>query len=239
MQQLRDFDGEIVLFGGEPTLYPDRLNTIYMDPVIRKKIRSITTNLVDMNPLTMSILKDIKYVGTSWNPHRFTEEEYISWQHNLSWLAESGMNVLVLITLTGDLFEMDKEEFLDMTATWDPKEIAAIRFEYLVADGLTQEYYDAADEWQAYIYSHWKSKVPMDVENIRHWYFDCSEVYTLHPNGVLEKGCPNHKRIEVPIECYSCDRADVCRPCILHNYCSFPKKLAALIEKGDKENEGL
>ena len=66
---------------------------------------------------------------------------------------------------------------------------------------------------------------------MKHWYFDCSEVYTLHPNGELVKGCPNHKTESVPMECYSCERAEFCRPCALHNYCTFPKKLAEAIKR--------
>ena len=236
MKQLREFDGEIVLFGGEPTLYTDRLCEVYHDEEIRKKIKSISTNLVEVDPKIFSILTSIKYIGTSWNPYRFTPSEYINWLNNLNWIGGSKTNVVVMITLTEDLFQIDKEEFLDMTAFWDPDNINAIRFEYLVADGLTQEYYNRADEWQADIYSRWRSRIPMDVENVKHWYFDCSEVYTLHPNGELVKGCPNHKTETVPEECYSCERAEFCRPCALHSYCTFPKKLAEAIKRKEEEN---
>lgn len=236
MKQLREFDGEIVLFGGEPTLYVDRLQEVVDDKEIRKKIKSISTNLRVLTPQIKSILKDIKYIGTSWNPNRFNCLEYEIWRGILDFLATPEFDIIVMITLTEDLFNMNKFGFLNMIDSWNPEAIRAIRFEYLVADGLTQEYYDRADEWQADIYSKWRSKIPMDVENVKHWYFDCSEVYTLHPNGELVKGCPNHKTESVPEECYSCERAGFCRPCALHSYCTFPKKLAEAVKRKEEEN---
>ncbi|MCM1215371.1 MAG: radical SAM protein [Lachnospiraceae bacterium] len=239
MKQLREFDGNIILFGGEPTLYPDRLFEVYGDPNIKKKVKSISTNLRFITPEIVKVLEEIKYIGTSWNPHRFTNLDYKIWLANLDNLAAKNVSIVVMITLTGDLFEMNRDEFLNMVRGWNPEAIDAIRFEYLVADGLNKDYYEAADEWQSYIYSHWQSKIPMDVSNIDHWYFDCSEVYTLYPNGELVHGCPNHKRIFLPQECYDCERNGICKPCILQQGCSFPKKLAKLVEEKRNQDEEL
>lgn len=238
MKQLEQFDGEIILFGGEPTLYKDRLLHVYgSNPNITKKIASITTNMMKLDPDILEVLKKIKYIGTSWNPNRFTPEEYNIWKSNVDSLHDSGLDVLVMITLTEDLFEIDPDTFLAMVRTWDPKVITAIRFEYLVADGLTKDYYDRADLWQTDVYESWNAEIPMDVSNLDHWYFDCSETYTLHPNGELVRGCPNHKTIDVPPECYTCERMGICRPCMLHSHCSFPKMLAELVERNRHENE--
>jgi hypothetical protein len=40
----------------------------------------------------------------------------------------------------------------------------------------------------------------------------------------------------VPEECYNCERANICKPCQLQRYCSFPKKLFELVSKDMEEN---
>jgi hypothetical protein len=66
--------------------------------------------------------------------------------------------------------------------------------------------------------------------------FDCSEVYTLYPNGTLRKGCPNFEgEIYMPTKCYICNISETCMPCRLHKYCSYPHKFAKLLE--ERRNE--
>ena len=77
METIRNFNGWILLFGGEPTLYIDRLeHVMYSDPIVSKKIKSITTNLMILNDRTKKVFKDLISGATSWNPSRFTKDEY-------------------------------------------------------------------------------------------------------------------------------------------------------------------
>lgn len=221
---LQNFNGDVLLFGGEPTLYPDRLFTVISDPMISPKIKSISTNLVEMSDDVLEFFKKFKHIGTSWNPKRFNDQEYQSWLNNLNILAENDVQSLVMITMTEDLFEYGIDNLIKLISTWNSKTIEGVRFEYLVGD-TDEDYYIRADRWQYDLYTHWTNKIPIDTNLIRHWYFDCSNTYTLHPDGTLDHGCPNHRDISVPEECYTCERASYCKPCWLHKYCSFPKSV--------------
>lgn len=235
---LKDFNGLIVIFGGEPTLHQDRLfDCIINIPEIRAKIQSISTNLIILNDELITLYEQLKFIASSWNPNRFTHSEYARWLTNINILEGHDVHVSVLVTLTEDLFTYGVDRFMSMISTWNHSVISDIRFEYLVADGLTKAYYEAADRWLCEVYSKWTCKIPMDISNVKNWYFDCSETYTLYPDGTLVNRCPNHRYANVPVECYTCDRSDICRPCCLHDLCSFPKNLYRLILEREHEND--
>ena len=78
-----------------------------------------------------------------------------------------------------------------------------------------------------YLYSY-------NVKDIKEGYIcDCSEVYTLPPSGIIQKGCPNFYNFNIIEECLSCPLAGICKPCPLQRNCAFPKELYKLIS-GDK-----
>lgn len=239
MEQLKQFDGRIVLFGGEPTLHQDRLMDIYYsNEDIRKKIDTISTNLINMNDEIIKLIKDIGSIGTSWNPHRFTDEQYKIWLRHLDVLADNDIVTIVLVTLTDDLFQIEPSDFIKMVKTWNSKSIDYIRFESLVADNLTPEHYEKADNWLCELYKQWDCDIKIETFSLYSWYYDCNGVYTLLPDGTLLNQCPNYRPASTPIECYSCDRANKCRPCMLQDYCNYPKKFAKLVfEKEGKLNE--
>jgi hypothetical protein len=235
LDHLRKFDGTIILFGGEPTLYQERLDLIFADDEIRPKIKSISTNLLILNDHLISLYHKIPHMATSWNPHRFNAVQYDAWKENLKWLGSEGLSAAVLVTMTGDLFEYGPEKFVEMIQSWDPDGAIAIRFEYLVADNLTPKYYEEADQWLCDVYKAWKGKIPMDTTIGHICYFDCGETYRLSPNGILARGCPNYRTPSVPTECYSCERSAICKPCMLQEHCMWPKNFVKLIEEEGQE----
>lgn len=227
---LDSLDCEIILFGGEITVHQDRLFDIVNRDNIFNKVTSATTNLIILNDELLSLYKKIGRIATSWNPNRFNENEYNIWKHNLDILEDQDINISILITLTYDLFDIPIDTFLDIVKEWNENSIHGIKFEYLVDEDLTSEYYDIADEWLCKIYEKWDFKFPMiNANQINNYYYDCSNKYTLWPNGNLEHGCPHHLKPTIPDECYSCDRAHICKPCQLQHHCSYPKKFADLV----------
>lgn len=238
IDQLNKFDGSIILFGGEPTLYPDRLLDIYLsNPIINRKITSISTNLISFNDKILTLFQLIKHISTSWNLNRFNDEEYEKWLNNINIIGERipDIKIRVLITMTEDLLKLSSDQFNDIIAKWNCNVINDIHFEHYVSDDVEAEYFNRCDEWLCSIYKGWKSKIKMNNINlVDNWYFDCSNVYTLYPDGNVKKGCPHNVNIKVPSKCYTCEKSDQCRPCQLQKYCSYPSNFIKLI-KEEKE----
>lgn len=238
MKQLHDFDGSIILFGGEPTLYEDRLLDIcYSDPLINRKIYSITTNLMNVSDKVLTVIQTIGRCGTSWNPDRFTDEQYKVWINNLNVFADKlDMGLGILITMVDSVLDLSPYEFINIISEWNTKTVRTINFEYLVSDTTNPEYFDRCDKWLCNIYKNWNTPIKLiNEDRVFNWYEDCSGHYTLHPDGSITKGCPHHMSPRVPIECMTCERANICKPCQLQSYCSFPKKFYELV-KSTKDN---
>lgn len=231
IKQLTSFNSRIILFGGEPTLYRDRLfDIIEHDRAANKNIGSISTNLMILNDELISLYREIGHIATSWNPTRFRHNEYITWTENCNWLHAEGLTTSIMITLTDDLISMRPEEFLEIVRSWNPGVIKQIKLEHYVGD-TTPDYYHRVDRWLCELYGLWKESDPYCTifDKVKHWVFDCSGVYTLTPDGVLHQGCPHLMTATTPDECYSCDKCTNCRPCQLHNYCSCPTELQKLV----------
>ena len=229
---LNKAEGRIVLFGGEPTLYRDRLIKI----LSLNKASSISTNLTTkLDDEIISHLKKLS-IGSSWNLNRFSPAEYQAWLNNLKILDENGMGCTVLITLTEDLIEHDINEFINLVKDWDKSfpSIKSIMFEQLVDTDKSNEFYIRVDDWLCEVHKLWESnniKINnMIVDKLKNWYCDCSQTFTLHPNGEITNGCPHNTSIYVAGECLSCPDSDKCRPCRLQQYCTYPKKLAQLVK---------
>jgi len=229
--EINKFDGEIIAFGGEPTLYRDRLIRLLQ----QNKTVSITTNLMILDDELISYYKKI-HVGTSWNLNRFSDNQYQTWLKNLKLLEEHSIEVLVLITMTEDLIRMDINKFMRMINLWDKeyKSIRSVLFEHLVDSSTTQEFFNQCDDWLCKIHSLWK-KYNIQIENridddVFHWRKNCSEIYTLEPDGSIRRHCPHPVKRIIREECLTCEYSDICQPCILQQHCSFPKKLYELIK---------
>ncbi len=235
MYELNRFEGEIIMFGGEPTVHQNRMFDVIEDNRRngKSKIGSISTNLLELNPRLLSWYKEIGYIATSWNPKRFNDVEYSKWLWNLKSLAENGLKAAVLITLTPDLIYPGVNLFTSVVSAWPADATSHIKFEHYVGPENTPEYYEDADRWLCELYKKWDSPIRVETfdKSIK-WYFDCSGTYTLMPNGILVHTCPNglYSPKLVLDECLTCPRAFECMPCRLQQGCPYPKNLRKLIE---------
>lgn len=219
---------EIILFGGEPLLNKNIFNKC----INTNKITSISTNLLLINEEYIeSIKKHNINIATSWNPKRFNELEYQIWKQKLKLLKKYNLSCIVLITLTQDLFDLDLNSFKLILKEIDETEaVDGIQFEHLVDNNLNSSFHQKADEWLCQWFNNWNYKMENMIEHqINHWCHDCSKIFTLKPSGQLIKGCPQYTNAIICEECYTCNLAKICRPCMLQKTCSFPKRLYELI----------
>lgn len=232
---INNFDGEIILFGGEPTLYKNR----YLDLIRSKKINSVTTNLIDIDEEILQTFKNIS-VATSWTPERFHNEELFNkWLNNLEKASKYCKNIMLLITLSYKTIEMEPREIVELISLHFDKYITNVLFEYLVDDSKDNTYYEKVDKWLTEINLIWKNSIIANnviVEQVKQgWDFNCSNTYTLLPNGTIRKGCPQYTFFHVIEKCYTCNNVSHCRPCILQNKCSYPYNLAKSVLENEKK----
>lgn len=236
MKQLSDFNGNIVIMGGEPSLYEDRLEKAVTSQLALGKHLSLTTNLIKLNDHLIELYKKIPGFGTSWNAGRFTPEQYKIWLSNLGRLKEHHMKISALVTLDHDLIKISPEDFLKTVHEWDPDVMVGVKFEQLVAHDNSPEWFESVDEWFSHLYTVWDSPISIINTTYGGWYFDCTGTYTLYPDGRIKVGCMHESSFMVPKECYTCEYAAKCKPCIKQKYCSYPKKFYELVNK-DKEKK--
>lgn len=238
LDTLNNFDGELLLFGGESTIYLDRMFDIIESNNLngKSKICSISTNLIILNDDLLGFYKTLRGVSTSWNPTRFNSIQYEIWKKHCNILSDNDIGYIVMVTLTNDLFEMSAEEFLTLAKEWVTPTLKEIKFEYYVGEGVTPEYFYKADQWLCEIYKKWDLPVFLEILNrLDCWNYNCNEIYTLYPDGNLVNSCPHGKPGIISSDCYSCEKVTKCRPCRLQPYCSYPHKLSKLVNehKGD------
>lgn len=230
--QIRNFDGQIIAFGGEPTLYRDR----FFKLLKQHNVTSVSTNLMELDDDLIRAYKKI-YVSTSWNVKRFDLKQYDRWLKNIKRLGDNDIPCTVLITLTPDLISMNQHKFMDIIKAWNSEYCAinTVLFEHLVDDTTTQEFFDQCDDWLCAINTRWnaddiriKNQI---VEDVLHWEKKCSTIYTLEPNGNMRNHCPHPTKKRIREECLACEYANICQPCILQQHCSFPKKLYNIVKK--------
>jgi sulfatase maturation enzyme AslB (radical SAM superfamily) len=227
LSKVSEFEGRIILFGGEPSLYIDRIKKLIE---CNDKITSISTNLLILNNELINIYKTIS-ISTSWNPTRFDIDQYQTWLSNLKILEENNITCTVMITMDEYLIDMSSVEFMNIMREWDQnyKAISSIKLEHLVSTEPSQDFSERVDDWLCELYSHWD----IDLENqifsrVDDWIFNCN-MFTLYPDGTLRKGCPHQSQIYVPSECFNCNLVGKCSPCRLQKFCTYPKKLSKLV----------
>lgn len=190
--------------------------------------------MMNIDGKILTILGLINHVSTSWNPGRFSDCEYRRWLDNINMLGSKLPNTKlgVLITMTDDLISSYPPEiFNKVISQWNHRVIKHIRFEHYVSENNTEDYYRNCDEWLCEIYKSWNSPIPMyNISQVEDWYFDCTDTWTLQPDGTIRNGCPHTVDIYVPDRCYTCERVNVCRPCRLQKYCSYPEKFISLVK---------
>lgn len=220
LKQLKEkyIDEHFVLHGGEPTLYKDR----YYEILDSGYINSICSNLI----VDDEIINDLNHrdidIATSWNPNRFNIVTYNIWLSNIGRLKNKP---LILITIDQDLIKFNKFKLLSIMNELYMRGVREVLFEPLVDNSLDDTFQHRADMYLCDIHKLWKEyKIPVKSlieEQILDWDMRCDSK-TLYPNGEVKRGCilgdECHKILD---KCLHCQFAKVCKPCVLHNRCSF------------------
>jgi len=242
LDKLINFEGKITLFGGEPTLYLDRLWEVvqYNEEHGKGKIVSISTNLMKLNEKLIQYYKKIQNVGTSWNLLRFNDSQYKVWLENINNLKSENINLAVLITMTQDLLDYNIDEFINIISQWDIEFINKIMLEPFIGENVSKQYWIDCDEWLCKLYKKWRFPLQVDYfDKIKNdeFYNCCNDIHTLTPGGLIAKSCPDglYTKIKFVEECLMCPYSSTCLPCRLHKHCSYPKKLEKLIKGGKND----
>lgn len=232
LQRIKEFHGEIALFGGEITYYKDRMfDIIDACKDNPRKIRSVSTNLIKLDDDLIEFYKKLGMVGTSWNTDRFNEKEYQLWYKNCTSLKENNIQYTVLVTLTPELINMNIHEFISLCKNWNNNGTTQLKLENLIYDELKQEHFEQTDEWLCELYKQWNLPMRNEIfDRILNWKYNCYNVYSIYPDGTIKNGCPHNEDMHILDKCLDCKYADVCQPCRLQRHCSFPKKLYELIK---------
>ena len=224
------------LFGGEPLLLSDStLDLIYER--IKSHTYHISTNLLAYNPSSKiqdKILRNAEYIDTSWNPLRFTEEQYKLWIKNVRRLQSLNIKLEFMITLTDDLItNYSPEEFYQLILFWKPY---GLTLDFLIGKETNIE---KINDWLVDLYRIWNCETIFGIaERIKNTikyntiYRDCSNNYTLLPDGKIKQYCPYHEKTEKNLDCIYCSYYNICRGvCPIQSQCTFPKKLYEYIRK--------
>lgn len=216
-----------ILFGGEPLFNHDKFEEI----ILTGKINSVSTNLILPSSLQFSYFREVmlplltKYdisIATSWNPNRFTSKREELWLNAIKEL--SSLDILLLITLTEDLFT--STSIYEILRKVELAGCKKFLFEPYIS---TKECNDIADEWLCMFHDTYNGNMNnMLEEKLFNWNCNCDETYTLEPDGIIRKGCPDSLMIKekyICEECLTCNFSEKCRPCKLQKTCSYPQKL--------------
>lgn len=215
------------LFGGEPLLLNvEIINRIYN--IIKERKYLVSTNLLHYNESKhSSLFKDAEWINVSWNPKRFTNDQYKLWIKILDSLKLFKLNAMV--TLTNDLItDFTPQEFIKLLKQWD---VYSIDFDYFI--GKDDENDELIDNWLCELYDIWDIKTKYNIAdgiknalltNTR--YKDCSNHYTIMPSGNIKYGCAYWETDVIKTKCLMCELYSFCNGgCRLETKCTFPKKL--------------
>lgn len=234
---------EVVLFGGEPTM----VWAHFKDIIETGKITSVSSNMV-MYPThfikSVFVPYMLKYnisVATSWNLKRFNKLGQIEkWAANVKALTDENVDVLLLITLTEDLLEAPLSHIIYALGIMEGAGVKKFLFEPYI--GL-HECNEKADEWLCNFHDNYPGIMDNLIEyKLDNWNCDCSNIYTLEPDGTIRKGCPDYipmNELTFNEKCVQCEYNNRCRPCMLQRSCSYPKKLAKKLNKLRSEHSEI
>ena len=216
-----DEDDIVVFFGGEPLVHMKDMWEILKTG----KITCISTNLLLYEDGLGEVLKNADLsVATSWNPTRFTKEQYDKWIENVWKVRQAKVDTKVLITLTPDLFAMQMEDILSVFERIEGVGVEKFEFEPYIG---SKEYHKEADDFLCRFHDAYKGKMENHTtRKLYDWNCNCSNVFTIYPSGEMKRGCPMYKGINIVEDCLQCGIAYMCRPCPLLKECSYPKKYA-------------
>lgn len=226
------------LFGGEPLLIslPVLKDIVYL---MKKKRFVISTNLLKLKEEHLELFHNAEWINTSYNPKRFSLEQFSLWKKNLKILNENSIKINLMNTLTSDYI---KEETSDRLCNFlNDFRIYSIDFDYLIGKNYPDS--DSVCNFLIDLYNNWNTNCKFNiVESIRESissktvFKDCSNTYTILPNGKIKNGCAYCQGEKIRIECKLCDCYDFCNgACRLTEQCSFPKELFKLIKEKEFE----
>lgn len=214
-------NGHVVLFGGEPTMYKSRLYRA-LDEC---KDVSISTNLIFCDKEILDKISMIPVATT----FRILEKPLMDkWVDNLKYLISRGTDVSILVTMDWFMLgylsgTIDFEKVIDKCIIENK---IPIRFEPLVGIEADDKYFEVYDKILLKILQNHFDEPEryINLQELDNYKKDCSQVYTLYPNGKIYHGCPHRVDISPCTDCLSCDRSSICQPCRLQKFCSFPRE---------------
>ena len=225
------------LFGGEPLLLSDEDFKIIEEFFYNTRIILSTNLLSKLTDYKIKLMTMVEDVNTSWNPLRFTEEQYKLWLNQLDILNKNNIHYSVMVTLTKDLIEQSPESFLERVLTW--KNCRNIDMKQMIGDDTID--FNKVDDWLCKLYNIWNIEKPLNlifneikqvVEEKRIWKNYCETTTTIMPDGKLKNGCPYFEYKTDKSFCLSCEYYPICKGgCNIQERCTFPKKLYNLIRK--------
>ena len=179
----------VTLFGGEPTLFPDRFAKCLFFP----SVKSVSTNLLGLSdPAFSSLLTSHASIATSWNLTRFAPSQYKAWLKNLAKLKSK--KCMVMVTMTQDLVtDHGYKRFLSVLKDIDQTQgCSKVLLEHYVGSYATEDYNRLCDQWLCRLHSDWTFSFENSIEKkLREgWTHDCSDTWTLEPDGSFHRGCP-------------------------------------------------
>lgn len=225
-------------FGGEPLLLKDEELSLFEEFFPGKKV-IISTNLLNLSPYKLKLLRQTEDVNTSWNPKRFTPEQENIFREHLIMLQVAEAEYSIMITLTKDLIEeFTPEAFIELIKEFKPRNLD---LKMMIGDYSLN--FEEVDNWLCKLYDAWKKdNIPTKnllfyeleriLKNNRKWKDYCEKVATVMPDGNIKIGCPYFEYKTSKDFCYACEYYPVCEGgCNIQEKCTFPKKLFEKVKK--------
>lgn len=222
-----DKDNSIVLFGGEPLLNSFEL----LSRIISSgKITSMTTNFLLLEQKHIDLVKHHKVIlGTSWNPDRFTPEQYEIWKNKIKLAKDSGLYVEVFITLTDNLFE-HIPQLLDVLDDIDQLHVNTLTLSMVIPTNA--KLVDKADNLFCWLEDNWRwhflNRIKESMLAREPRCTTCiNRALTLYPNGFLDYNCTHVDSAlhSEPFDsCKTCPFLGLCGRCLRQPVCVFYRR---------------
>lgn len=231
-------DIEFNFFGGEPLLLDDSELKLF-DEFFDKHDIIISTNLLRITDYQLKLFQKAEDINTSWNPKRFSVNQYETWVKNLEILKANNIHYSIMITLTKDLIQdYTPEDFLLSTLTLGMKNLD---LKLMIGDKSID--FSKIDSWLVELYKlsknlqlSYTNLLFKEITNVARggivWKQMCPTLGTIYPNGNLKIGCPYYEYKTDKSKCFSCEYYQVCKGgCDIIDGCNFPKQLYEEVKK--------
>lgn len=211
---------KVILMGGEPTLYKSRL----FKALDMCKNASIASNLIFCDREVLDRIYDRNIITT----FRLLEKPLMTkWIDNIKYLTSKDSNIEIEVVLDWFMLgylsgTVDFEKVID---SFIIENKISLIFVPIVGIDADESYFKIYDNT---LYKLLKNHVEeperyLNIQELKDFKKDCSNMHTLYPNGKLVNGCPYKVSTTSCDDCLRCNRKENCKPCKLQRYCSFPK----------------